>query len=136
VFVESLLTVSDLVNDGIEIDNVWYGVVAKYAPPKISCSDCGRLSHKSCDVVKCFRCGTVGHTRKECTVEQSDLIVSCVHCDSNSHMSHQCSDFKEVKKVATKRKQQSYAAAVKGYSKRSLHSRSPVLKSHQRIGLT
>jgi hypothetical protein len=35
-------------------------------------------------------------------------------------MSHQCSDFKEIKKVATKRKQQSYAAAVKGYSKRSL----------------
>ena len=35
-------------------------------------------------------------------------------------MSHQCSELKEVKKVATKKKQQSYAAAVKGYSKRSL----------------
>jgi len=59
-------------------------------------------------------------TRKKCTVEGSDLIVSCVHCDSDSYMSHQCSELKEVKKVATKKKQQSYAAAVKGYSKRSL----------------
>ena len=29
VVVESLQTVSDLVNDGIEIDSAWYGVLAK-----------------------------------------------------------------------------------------------------------
>jgi hypothetical protein len=115
LFVESLQKVSDLVSNGIEIDNVWYGVVAKCARPRISCPGCGSLSHKSCDVVKRFRCGTVGHTRKEYTVEESDPIVSCVLCDSDSHMSHQCSDFNEVNKIATKRKQQSYAAAVKGY---------------------
>jgi hypothetical protein len=69
-FVESLQKVSDLVNNGIEIDNVWYGVVEKCAPPKISCPGCGSLSHKSCDVVQCFRCGNVGHTRKECTVKK------------------------------------------------------------------
>jgi len=33
LFVECLQTVSDLVSNGIEIDNVWYGVVAKCGPP-------------------------------------------------------------------------------------------------------
>jgi hypothetical protein len=54
LLVESLQTVSDLVNNGIEIDNVWYGVVAKCAPPKISCPGCGSLSHKSCEFLSAF----------------------------------------------------------------------------------
>ncbi|EAW08906.1 putative tRNA-splicing endonuclease [Aspergillus clavatus NRRL 1] len=67
-----------------------------------TCGYCGSFAHMTpnCDNIdakeasqgKCFRCGSSGHTRRDCTTER------CLQCGAFGHVTHDCQSSKELPK--------------------------------------
>ena len=113
LFMSSLRSASNICDQGIWIHDMFFGASPYSFTPRMYCKDCGRVDHKSCLVKKCFKCGEVDHVGAECPKVSPDLPPFCVHCTEQGHYSRSCPLVKEKTQPALKRKQKTYADALK-----------------------
>jgi hypothetical protein len=92
----SALKASELIEKGISV-NPYFIEFELYAfAPKIGCSECGSIAHKSC------------HPNND-----KFLNLKCIHCSSEEHKSNDCSKLKQELKTAQIQKKASYADILK-----------------------
>ena len=116
LFMSSLMAASKICDEGVWFNNIFFGASPYSFTPRMYCKTCGKLGHKSCEVMKCFKCGGVDHIGSACSVDQKTSEPYCVHCSEQGHFYRTCPTAKAKSQPALLRKQRTYAEALKKLS--------------------
>ena len=106
---ESAEIASKYIKEGLDISGYFFNPSIWINRPKISCSQCGSLDHKECQVHICLRCGW-NHSPD--TTPCNDKARRCGRCFDHNHTSFQCPAYKSKLKDAIRSKKKSYAEAL------------------------
>ena len=113
VFYESLETAKCAVKEGVFVGLEWYAAMPYAYKARVSCRNCGSLSHKRCDTTVCWKCNRQGHVQADCDAK----VEECLYC-GEAHAAMACPQLREIRSEATKKKRQSYADVFKDVAKK------------------
>ena len=113
LFMSSLKAASEICDKGVWYNDMFFGASPYSFTPRMYCKTCGKLGHKSCEIMKCFKCGGLDHVGNACPIDQKTSEPYCVHCSTQGHFYRTCPIAKAKSLPALVRKQKTYADALK-----------------------